>query len=96
MSQKLSAVIQAFGINDESLSRFRETLSVENQQVLDDLLYSIQIYRPAVSVAGQVLPMELVLLTMLMEHHKMVQFLIGQLNYYDQKLYLTRVKQLSD
>jgi len=93
MTQTLPAISQLFKIEEQSLVRFRDTLTPGDQQVLDELFDSIQFYNPAVSQAAAALPMELLLLTMLMEHHKMVQFLIDRLNYYDEKLYLKRVKR---
>ncbi len=94
MTQALTTTTRIFGIDEQTLANFRETLSPDDQQVLDGLLFdSTQTYSLAVAQAANTLPMDLLLLTMLMEHHKMLQFLIGQLNYYDEKLYQKRVKR---
>jgi hypothetical protein len=58
--------------------------------VLDELFTTIGLYNPVVAQAGYGLPTGLLLLTMHMERHKMVQFLLDQINYYDQKLYIKR------
>jgi hypothetical protein len=94
MTQTVTATVQVFGVDEQTLTHFRETLPPEDQQVLDGLLFdSTQAYNLAVTQAAHTMPMELLLLTMLMEHHKLLQFLLGQMSYYDQKLFQIRVKQ---
>jgi len=82
-----------FGVDEPTLARFRDNLSSEDKQVLDSLFDSAQVYNLAAAQAKYDLPMELILLAMLIEHQKTLRFLVDRLNYYDEKLYLKRVKR---
>jgi hypothetical protein len=91
MAQTLPAIVKAFGTDNTLLAHFRGSLSPDDQQTLDGLLETAQAYQP---VAAQTTPpssMELLLLTLLLEQHKTVQFLLEQLNYYQQKLYFLKM-----
>ncbi len=93
MAQTFPAVAQLFGIEEQTLARFRDSLSLDDRRVLDDLLDSTENYNLAVDHAAETMPAEIVLLTMLMEHHKIVRFLVDRLDYYHQKMYFNQVKR---
>lgn len=93
MTQNLPVIANLFRIDEPVLVRFREMLSPADRQALDELLDSTEAYHLAAKQGTSALPMEILLLTILMEEHKMVRFLFERLNYYDQKLYANRQKR---
>ncbi len=96
MTQALPTVAQLFGIDPSALERLQESLSQDDRQALEALFNSLKTYNLAAEQAAHTLPIELFLLTLLMEHHKVLQFLIGRRDYYDQKLYARQVKAHSE
>ena len=90
MSKSLAKVADRFGVDAELLDQFHAHLSRADQQALDDLLESTQLYQSAANLAASQ-PIELLLITMLLEEHKKIAFLFDQLNYYQQKYYDRRL-----
>ena len=87
MSQSLAKVAQRFGVDTELLDQFHARLSQADQQALDDLLDSTKLYQMAANLAAAGQPIELLLITMLLEEHKKISYLFDQLTYYQQKYY---------
>ncbi|HEX9019110.1 MAG TPA: hypothetical protein VF806_07980 [Anaerolineaceae bacterium] len=87
MAQPLSMAAEQFGVEESELVQFREGLPVEDQQALDDLFASTQAYHMAVKYAAAGQPIDLLLITLLLEQHKRIRYLFDQLSYYQQKYY---------
>lgn len=94
MTQTVITHSQPFSLDHLAVRRFRETLFSQDQQALDELLEALQSRHPATAPTGVAVPVELLLIALLLEQHKTLQFLVSRLNYYDQKLYLRRVKTI--
>ncbi len=93
MNQTAATLPQLFFLDDATIIRFRDTLSEQDQQALDELFgQRTADHQTAPMVATQ--PVEHFLIALLLEQHKTLQFLVSRLNYYDQKLYLRRVKNM--
>jgi hypothetical protein len=72
MGRTLPSITQAFLNEQQSLTRFRRALRLEDQRALDDLLGSSRRHLAAAAYASHLLPFEVMLLSMLVEEHKQV------------------------
>ena len=79
MGRTLPSVTQLFHIEEEALSRYRRALRRADQHALDDLFNSAQRHLPAAAYAAHTLPMEIFLLSMLLEEHKQLVKLKAEL-----------------
>lgn len=79
MGRTLPSITQAFLQEQQSLIKFRRALRLEDQRALDDLLASARQHLAAAAYASHLLPFEMMLLAMLLEEHKQVMRLRGQL-----------------
>ena len=79
MGRTLPSITQAFLHEQQSLSRFRRALRIEDQHALDDLLAASRHHLAAAAYASHLLPFEVMLLAMLVEEHKHVLQLEGRL-----------------
>ena len=80
MGRTLPSITQAFLQEQASLARFRRALRREDQRALDDLLASARHHLAASAYASHLLPFEVMLLAMLVEEHKRVLRLQGELD----------------
>ena len=80
MGRTLPSITQAFLNEQQSLSRFRRALRLEDQRALDDLLGSSRRHLAAAAYASHLLPFEIMLLSMLVEEHKQVLHLRQELD----------------
>lgn len=71
MGRTLPSITQAFLQEQESFNRFRRALRRSDQLALDDLFVSAQKHLAAAAYAAHALPMEIFLLAMLLEEHKL-------------------------
>ena len=62
----------AFTSDLESIQRFRRVLRKPDQESLDELIELARQHYPAMQRAPEALPMELILLSIMMEEHKNV------------------------
>jgi hypothetical protein len=72
MGRTLPSITNAFLHEQESLSRFRRALRRADQRALDDLLAASRRHLAAAAYASHLLPFEIMLLSMLVEEHKLV------------------------
>jgi hypothetical protein len=79
MGRTLPSITQAFLQEQQSLARFRRALRLDDQRALDALLASSRHHLAAAAYASHLLPFEVMLLAMLVEQHKLVLQLQGQL-----------------
>ncbi|HEX9675879.1 MAG TPA: hypothetical protein VGA07_07865 [Anaerolineales bacterium] len=79
MGRTLPSITQAFLHEQQSLARFRRALRREDQRALDDLLAEARQHLAASAYASHLLPFEVMLLAMLVEEHKRVLHLEGEL-----------------
>ena len=79
MGRTLPSITQAFLHEQQSLARFRRALRREDQRALDDLLADARQPLAASAYASHLLPFEVMLLAMLVEEHKRVLHLEGEL-----------------
>jgi hypothetical protein len=80
MGRTLPSITQAFLNEQQSLTRFRRALRLEDQRALDDLLGSSRRHLAAAAYASHLLPFEIMLLSMLVEEHKQVLHLQQELD----------------
>ena len=80
MGRTLPSITQSFLQEQASLARFRRALRREDQRALDDLLASARHHLAASAYASHLLPFEVMLLAMLVEEHKHVLRLRGEMN----------------
>ncbi len=78
MGRTLPSATQVFQIEEQSLSRFRRALRRTDQHALDDLFDYAQKHIAEAGYAAHALPMEIYLLSMILEEHKQVLSLRGQ------------------
>jgi len=78
MGRTLPSITQAFLHEQQSLARFRRALRREDQRALDDLLGASRRHLAAAAYASHLLPFEVMLLAMLVEEHKQVLRLQGE------------------
>jgi len=72
MGRTLPSATQSFLLEEESFSRFRRALRRSDQLALDELFVSARQHLAAAAYAAHALPMEVFLLSMLLEEHKEV------------------------
>ncbi len=72
MGRTLPSATQSFLIEEESFSRFRRALRRSDQLALDELFVAARQHLAAAAYAAHALPMEVFLLSMLLEEHKEV------------------------
>ena len=72
MGRTLPSATMAFYEEAESFARFRRALRRSDQVALDDLFAAAQQHLAAAAYAAHALPMEVFLLSMLLEEHKEV------------------------
>jgi hypothetical protein len=80
MGRTLPSITQAFLQEQQSLSKFRRALRLEDQRALDDLLAASRHHLAAAAYASHLLPFEVMLLAMLVEEHKEVMRLRERLD----------------
>jgi hypothetical protein len=80
MGRTLPSITQAFLQEQQSLSKFRRALRMEDQRALDDLLAASRHHLAAAAYASHLLPFEVMLLAMLVEEHKEVMRLRDRLD----------------
>ena len=80
MGRTLPSITQALLIEQESFGRFRRALRRGDQLALDDLFASARQHLAAAQFAAHALPFEVFLLSMLLEEHKEVRRLRGQVD----------------
>jgi hypothetical protein len=80
MGRTLPSITQALLIEQGSFSRFRRALRRSDQLALDDLFASARQHLAAAQFAAHALPFEVFLLSMLLEEHKEVLRLRGQVD----------------
>lgn len=90
MGRTLPSATQVFQIEEQSLSRFRRALRRADQHALDDLFDYAQKHIAEAGYAAHALPMEIYLLSMLLEEHKQVLALRGQIEYIKSLLVVKR------
>jgi hypothetical protein len=78
MGRTLPSITQALLIEQESFGRFRRALRRGDQFALDDLFAAARQHLAAAQFAAHALPFEVFLLSMLLEEHKEVLRLRGQ------------------
>jgi hypothetical protein len=70
MGRTLPSITQAFLEEQGSFARFRRALRRSDQIVLDDLFASARQHLAAAAYAAHALPLEVFMLSMLLEEHK--------------------------
>lgn len=86
MGRTLPSITNAFLQEQQSLARFRRALRRADQEALDELLAGARRHLAAAAYASHLLPFEIMLLAMLVEEHKQVHRLRGQLEDLRQEL----------
>ncbi len=86
MGRTLPSITQAFLEEQGSFSRFRRALRRSDQIVLDDLFASARQHLAAAAYAAHALPLEVFMLSMLLEEHKEVMRLRDQLEAFSRRL----------
>lgn len=79
MGRTLPSITQQFMVEKEAFSRFRRALRRSDQLVLDELFNSAQLHLAEAAYAANALPMEIFLLSMLLEQNKEIKRLKLQL-----------------
>jgi hypothetical protein len=72
MGRTLPSITNAFLHEQQSLARFRRALRRTDQRALDDLFGASRHHLAAAAYASHLLPFEIMLLSMLVEEHKLV------------------------
>jgi hypothetical protein len=72
MGRTLPSITNAFLHEQQSLARFRRALRRSDQRALDDLFGASRHHLAAAAYASHLLPFEIMLLSMLVEEHKLV------------------------
>jgi hypothetical protein len=94
MGRTLPSATQVFQMEEQSLSRFRRALRRADQRALDDLFDYAQKHIAEAGYAAHALPMEVYLLSMILEEHKQVLALRGQVEQV--KSLLLAVERIKD
>ncbi len=79
MGRTLPSATQVFQIEEQSLKRYRRALRRADQLALDELFTYAQKHIAEAGYAAHPLPMEIYLISMLLEEHKQVIALKGQI-----------------
>jgi hypothetical protein len=82
MGRTLPSATQVFQIEEQSLSRFRRALRRADQRALDDLFDYAQKHIAEAGYAAHALPMEIYLLSMILEEYKQVLTLRSQVEWF--------------
>lgn len=80
MGRTLSSITQVFLKEQQSFAQFRRALRRSDQIALDDLFASARQHLSAAAFAAHALPLEIFLLSMLLEEHKEVMRLRQRLD----------------
>jgi hypothetical protein len=80
MGRTLPSITQVFLEEEDALGRFRRALRRSDQRALDDLMVAARQHLAAAAYAAHLMPFETFLLCMLLEEHKKVQQLRGELD----------------
>jgi hypothetical protein len=72
MGRTLPSITQLFLQEQAALARFRRALRHSDQQALDDLFSEARLHLAAAAYAAHAMPLEIFLLSMLLEEHKSV------------------------
>lgn len=75
MGRTLPSITEIFHGQEEGLSRFRRALRRSDQRAVDALFNGAQQHLAAAAYAAHPLPMEIFLLSMLLEHQKQIELL---------------------
>lgn len=75
MGRTIPSMTQVIIQEQETFNRFRRALRREDQLVLDELFIAARKHSAAASYASNALPFEVILLSMLLEQHKEIQYL---------------------
>ncbi len=86
MGRTLPSAAQVFQSEEQSFSRFRRALRRADQRALDDLFNFAQFHTAEAAYAAHALPMEIFLLSMLLEEHKQLLALRTQVERLQQQL----------
>jgi len=81
MGRTLPSITNAFLHEQQSLARFRRALRRTDQRALDDLFGASRHHLAAAAYASHLLPFEIMLLSMLVEEHKLVLHLQVELEH---------------
>ncbi len=79
MGRTIPSAMMQFMQEQESFARFRRALRREDQRALDHLFSYAHQHLAAAAYAGHALPLEMYLMAMLLEEHKQVIQLTGQI-----------------
>lgn len=79
MGRTLPAATQHFLKEQEAFARFRRALRRSDQRALDELFVAARQHLAAAAYAAHALPFEMLLLSMLLEEHKLVRRLSAEL-----------------
>jgi hypothetical protein len=70
------------GSHLENFRNFRDSLNDEDRQVFDELLERVRIYYPLIDyLADELFPYQMLLLLLIMEHHKALERLKSDLEF---------------
>jgi len=86
MGRTLPTSTDLFLQEQESFGRFRRALRRSDQLALDDLFDSARLHLAATQYASHALPFEVMLLSMLLEEHKLVMRLREQFDIFSRRL----------
>ncbi len=86
MGRTLPSITQVFHMEEESLARFKRALRRQDQRALESLFTAAQHHLSAAAYAANALPMEIFLLCMLLEEHKLVLKLQEQVDALTRKV----------
>jgi non-homologous end joining protein Ku len=86
MGRTLPSITQSLNEEQAAFSRFRRALRRSDQLALDELFVAARQHLAAAAYAENALPMETFLLSMLLEEHKQVVRLRGQVEVLQSRL----------
>lgn len=86
MGRTLPSITQSLSEEQAAFSRFRRALRRSDQLALDELFVAARQHLAAAAYAANLLPMETFLLAMLLEEHKEVIRLRGQIEALQDRL----------
>jgi hypothetical protein len=75
MGRTVRSATQVVLREQKSWSKFRRVLRKEDQEALDDLFQAARYHAAALSYASKPTPLEPILISMLVEHHKAIRAL---------------------
>jgi hypothetical protein len=86
MGRTLKPITQQLIEEEAAFAKFRRALRRQDQLALDDLFGAARKHAAAAAYAAHALPLEIFLLSMLLEEHKEVMRLRGEVESIHQKL----------